>query len=225
MKCLILALAAAALAAPAFGDTTFYSGNLRTNGNIVACDTGCTLTPGDSDATWAQWAGYSVSFNLTLATDVTAITYGFGGGTSATGPTIPSGGFEPYLSLFDGDGNFLDSTYFGITCPPGAASIGGNCFDVELNAGLLSAGSYTLVITTYENMSVAENNGSGTLSDGFTGLGTLQGTENLNYAFDLDIAGSSPPAPPPTVPEPASIILMLTGAALNSMAARRRGME
>jgi hypothetical protein len=222
MRYVILALAAVALAAPAFGDTTFYSGNLRTNGNITTCGAGCALSPSDSDAAWAQWAGYSVSFDLTAAADVTAITYGYGGGTIATGPTVSAGGFEPYLSLFDSSGNFLDSTYDGTTCPAGAASVNGNCYDVELDAGTLNAGTYTLVITAFENMSFAENLGTGTLADGFTGLGNLNGTENLNYAFDLNVAGSAPPPPPPTVPEPASIILLLTGTAFTSLAARRK---
>jgi hypothetical protein len=222
MKSVILLLAAVAFAAPAFGDTTFYSGDLRTNGNITGCGSGCNLAATDADGTWAQWAGYSVSFNLASATSVSAITYGFGGGTSATGAVVSAGGIESYLSLFDSSGNFLNSTFYGTTCPSGAGSFGGNCNDVQLDAVTLNAGTYTLVLTAFENMSLAENLGYGNLSDGFTGLGNLGDNENLNFAFDLNIANDSGSGPSSVTPEPASLILLLTGGAFTTFAARRR---
>jgi hypothetical protein len=108
---------------------------------------------------------------------------------------VEKGGFEPYLSLFDGSGNFLASTFFGTTCPGGANPYGGNCFDVLLDAGVLAPGSYTLTLTAFENLSFAENLGTGTLADGFTGLGTLGSGENLDYAFDLVVPGAATPEP------------------------------
>ena len=49
----------------------------------------------------------------------------------------------------------------------------------------LAAGSYTLALTAFQNLSFAENLGTGTLADGFTGVGNLYPGESLQYAFDL----------------------------------------
>lgn len=228
MKRILLVLFAVAIALPAYGGTLFYSGDLRTGSNITACGSGCTLQAADTDATWAQWAGFSVPFTLASPFDVTAITYGFAGGTSATGAVVAAGGFEPYFSLFDASGNFLDSTYLGTTCPAGAGSVGGNCYDVKLDAGTLAAGSYTLVLTAYENMSLAENTGSGTLADGFTGLGNLNGAENLNYAFDLNLPNPVPTGgggEPPLIPEPPSWSLLLTGLLVSGVVIRQKATQ
>ena len=203
-----LALALATISA-AKANAIFYSGNLRANANITSCGLACNLAVGDTDPTWAQWAAFSTTFTLVNPGAVNAITFGYAGGTSATGAVVVAGGLEPYLSLFDASGNFLMSTFNGINCPTGAATVSGNCFDVELDAGTLAAGSYTLVLSAYQNMSSAENLGTGTLADGMSGLGNLGPNENLNYAFDLNISGQ--PAP---VPEPSTMMLVLAGVAL-----------
>jgi hypothetical protein len=49
-----------------------------------------------------------------------AIAFSYGGGTNGNGTMVAEGGFEPYLNLFDSAGDFLASTFFGTTCPPGA---------------------------------------------------------------------------------------------------------
>ena len=56
-------------------------------------------------------------------------------------------------------------------------------------------------VKAWENMSFAENLGTGTLADGFTGLGNLNSGENLNYAFDVIL--------PSNVPEPGTGLLIL----------------
>jgi hypothetical protein len=73
--------------------------------------------------------------------------------------------------------------------------------DVLLDGGTLAAGSYQIAITAFENLSFAENTDTGTLADGFTGLGNLQQGEDLHYAFD--VIETAP------VPEPASASLMV----------------
>lgn len=184
--------------ATANAGTISFTGNLRSSANFTGCGTGCMLSPADSDATWAQWAAFSTNFTIPLPEAVKIVTFSYGGGTNGNGAPIAQGGFEPYLSLFDEAGNFLNSTFFGVTCPPGANtnSVSGQCFDVLLDAGVLAAGTYQVAISAFENMSLAENNATGTLADGFTGLGNLAPGEDLHYAFDIEIGGSS------IVPEP-----------------------
>lgn len=85
---------------------------------------------------------------------------------------IPAGGFAPYLSVFSGIGpsaTFLVSAYTGASVCPHATP-DPVCQDPELRVTALPAGGYTLAVTFYGNISFAENDGSGTLGDGFTGF-------------------------------------------------------
>jgi hypothetical protein len=174
-----------------------FAGDLRTDANFIGCGSGCTLGAGDDDATWAQFAAVSETFAVSDPSRVEAITFSYGGGTNGAGATILEGGFSPYLSLFDGAGNFLASTYTGPYCPPGAQTdtLTGQCNDVLLDAGNLAPGDYQIAISAYLNMSLAENTGAGTLADGFTGLGNLDG--DLHYAFDVIVSGAATPTPEP----------------------------
>jgi PEP-CTERM motif len=206
-------------AIPAHSSTVlFFSGNLR-NANVTSCGSGCTLGASNSDGDYAQWAAQVESFTVSTTTSMEAITYSYGGGTSLTGAVVPAGGLEPYLSLFDGSGNFLTSTFWGsitgTNCPPGAGLVGGVCDDVELDGGTLTPGTYYIALSAWENMSFAENLGTGTLADGFTGLGNLGDGENLNYAFDVIL-----PDNVTATPEPASMALLAAG--LGGLVLRKR---
>lgn len=208
---LLICVAAASLACPAFASSISYTGNLRTDATVLACGPGCTLGPANTDAEFAQYAAVVESFTIPSASSVSAVTFSYGGGVNGNGVAITQGGFAPYLSLFDSAGNFLASTYYGTTCPAGAKtnSVSGQCYDVALDGGVLTSGSYRIAITDYENLSFAENYGSGTLGDGFTGLGALGDGESLNFAFDVVL--TSPTPPPPTVPEPGALSLVGLG--------------
>jgi hypothetical protein len=186
------------------GTIQSFTGDLRTDATFLSCGSGCTLGTGNSDSDYAQWAAVERDFIVPVSSTVQAVTFSYGGGINGNGLAIDPGGFEPYLSLFDASGDFLASTFFGVTCPPGAnTNIGsGQCFDVLLDAGILSAGNYAITISAFENMSFAENSGTGTLADGFTGLGNLPEGEDMHYAFDVILQNASP------VPEPASLGLM-----------------
>jgi hypothetical protein len=186
--------------------TLFFSGNLRTDATVTDCGSSCTLGSSDTDFDYAQFAAVVNSFTVASTSTMSAITYSYGGGTSLTGASVASGGLEPYLSLFDASGNFLASTYFGTTCPLGANTYDGNCYDESLDGGTLAAGTYYIALTAFENMSYAENSGVGTLSDGFTGIGDLQSDEDLHYGFDVILTPDS--GPPPAVPEPNYVFLM-----------------
>ena len=192
LGCLLLAVSF-----PLRADVLFFSGNLETDATVTGCGAGCTLNQSvNTQYDYAQWAAAVYTFQVTTTTQMEAITYSFGGGTSMTGAVVAPGGFSPYLSLFDANGDFLASTFNGTACPAGAHSFAGNCDDVLLNGGSLLPGTYQIALTAFENMSLAENLGVGTLADGFTGLGNFDGN-TLNYAFDVIL-----PQQTNTTPEP-----------------------
>jgi hypothetical protein len=130
-------------------------------------------------------------FSVSTASTVTIQSYGYGGsggaagGANLAGAVIPAGGFDPYISVFAGAGRsatFLVSNDDGACIPP---SIGASlCPDSALSL-TLPRGTYTLVIEAFENMSLAENMGSGTLGDGFTGLGNYDPSRTNNFAIDI----------------------------------------
>ncbi len=197
-------------------NTISFVGNLRDDATVTSCGSGCTLDGSNTDGDFAQWAAVVDSFTVSSASDMQAVTFSYGGGVNGNGTTIAQGGFEPYLSLFDSSGNFLASTFFATTCPSGSRTNtdSGQCFDVSLDGGLLAPGSYQIAISAFENMSFAENNGTGTLADGFTGLGNLEPGEDLHYAFDVVLS------PAAAVPEPS--LGWMAGGALLAIAGMRR---
>lgn len=130
-------------------------------------------------------------FTLTAPGTVTIQSWGYGGsagapgGVNAAGAAIAGGGFDPYVSLFAGSGpsaTFLASNDDG-NCPPGAVA-DALCGDSTLVTAVLPAGSYTLAVSAFLNMSFAENLGAGNLGDGFIGLGSY-GTRTSDYAVDI----------------------------------------
>lgn len=138
---------------------------------------------------------HAYTFGMSATSTVVIQSYGYGGSSGATGgtnllgATIPAGGFDPYLSLFAGTGpsaTFVASNDDG-PCPPATAD-GGNCADSRLSLSL-GPGSYTLVVAAFDNQSLAENNGSGVLGDGFVGLGNFDALRTGNYAIDISASG------------------------------------
>jgi hypothetical protein len=129
------------------------------------------------------------------------------------------GGFEPYLSLFDSNGNFLASTFAGITCPAGsqANSVSGFCYDVGLDGGTLAPGTYQIAISAFENMSFAENPGGFLLADGFTGLGNLAPGEDMHYGFDVSLTSMV------ATPEPGTAGLALAAVPAFYLLWKKRG--
>ncbi len=71
---------------------TYYSGNLRTDANVIGCGSGCTLDGSNTDDDYGQWAAVVYTFNVVTTTPMEAITYSFGGGTSLTGTPVAAGG-------------------------------------------------------------------------------------------------------------------------------------
>jgi hypothetical protein len=146
-------------------------------------------------------------FTFTLSNptpNVTLRTWSYSGGTNAALQVIPSGGFEPYLSLFMSDGSGMNPSASGpctvpLTGNPVANLLPdpttGGCGDVyypttkSFPGGTWAAGTYTAVLSTFANPSV------GNLSDGF--LAQLQG---LPANFTCQVGAPGVQGSPPTVP-------------------------
>lgn len=149
-------------------------------------------------------------FTLTSNASVGIQTWGYGGGTNGAGTVIAPGGFDPYVSLFLGTGDtatFLASNDDGL-CPPGNGSVA--CQDATLFVNNLAPGSYTVALSVFENMSFAENLGSGTLGDGFIGLGNYYDAASDSVrtpAYALDITQGNITQTP--APEPGTTGLIL----------------
>lgn len=186
----------------ASANTISFTGNLRDDATVLDCGLGCTLGPADTDADFAQWAAAVYSFSVATPSSMQAVTVSYA-----------LGGFEPYLSLFDASGDFLASTFFGTNCPAGAQinPASGDCFDVLLDGGTVGPGSYQIAISAFENLTLAENFGSGALADGFAGLGNLASGEDLHYVFNVTLTPVSP------VPEPSFTWLAGAAAVLGSL--------
>jgi len=175
-----------------------FTGDFRADATVLSCGPACTLGVANTDGDYAQYAAVVRTFNVPVASAVQVVSFSYGSGTNGAGANILEGGLEPYLSLFDASGNFLASTLLGVTCPAGANinTVTFNCYDVLLDAGNLAPGNYQIAFSAYQNMSLVENLGAGTLADGFTGLGNLPSGLDLHYAFDVILDS------PAAVPEP-----------------------
>jgi hypothetical protein len=133
---------------------------------------------------------FETTFTLATADTITFQTWGFGGGVNAAGQVIPTGGFDPLIALYNGQGptatmavdgflnpladadNLLNAPWSPVgNCPPaGTVAIGANndCGDAFMQVGLAS-GLYTLLLTdaNYIPASIFDD---GSLSEGFADL-------------------------------------------------------
>jgi hypothetical protein len=235
----ILCLTALLLGRPAAAGTI---SSCTTPSGAISC-TGTADTPEDV---------FLESFTLAGSAAITVQTYGFGGGTNAAGASIASGGFDSLVALFagipatasiltDGGGNPIASadnlSLFSPGCPPAGlvtvGSVTGVCGDNKLTA-ILSAGTYTLLLSDANYVPFAVNPGppiSSLLSDGYGDIsgGAFQtcasqvdcNTDSGNFA--VDITGLGPTSAP--VPEPGTLTLFAAGLAVlfsKALAARKR---
>ncbi len=143
--------------------------------------------------------GNAVANNVALYTFTT-----LGGTVSVVSTGFAGGGVDPYFTLFSGSGpaaTLFDSNYVQAT------STGGDF----TWSGTLAAGTYEIALGAFENMSFAENLGTGTLGDGFTALGDPNSLHDGGYSLNL----TTP------VPEPSGTLLLAVGLAALATRVRR----
>ena len=198
------AVAALGLSGAADAATLSYAGNLHFDDDVAL-----------------------IRFVVTEPSNATIRTFSYAGGTQANGTVIPAGGFDPIVTLFDGNGDFIDYVDDGLpgTVPTDPAT--GEAFDAVLTASL-SPGAYFAAI------SVSDNNFFGdpgdNIAEGFDWEGVHDFTNVFGcsgpagqfcdhtgdprdgyYAFDVQL---SPVPVPPALP--------LLGSALTVLAVLKR---
>jgi hypothetical protein len=148
-------------------------------------------------------------FTTSTTSDLSFQSWGYDGGTNGAGHVISAGGFDPYLSIFLGSGptaTFFQSNDDGCF----------GCADPSLTLLGAAAGTYTIALTAFDNLSYAENLGAPfTLGDGFTGLG-FYNERSSNFALDITSSAGFAQAP-----EPGTISLLAAGAALILISRRK----
>jgi hypothetical protein len=146
------------------------------------------------------------TFAVISVSEVAIQTWSYGGsagapgGTNAAGMIIPSGGFDPLITLYASDGSFVNYNDDG-DCPVGSPD-GGNCFDSTLVLTSLTPDSYLLALTATANFPL------GALGDGFTNTGDFGGRDNT-YAVDIAITPDEMAVPEPSSAEYLGLGLLL----------------
>lgn len=175
-------------------------------------------------------------FNFTVgaSSTVTLRTWSYAGGVDAAGVTIPRGGFDPILALFNSSGAQINQNDDGGSNVP-ADSVTGEHYDTYLSS-TLAPGTYTVSVMEYDNFAIGPN-----LSNGFTetghgnftaGFGCSAGifcdvsgvpagnSRTANWEFDI-LGVQSASVPVTGTPEPASLGLLIGGAAALCFGARK----
>jgi len=173
-------------------------------------------------------------FSLSGTSTVTAVTYSYAGGTNQAGASIPQGGFDPWLSIFDSSGTLVASDDDGTCAQVATDSVTGACFDSFISQSL-TAGTYTLVLSQSDNSPAGGDLGSGYTRTGQTDFTSSFGCSNgefcdinadnrtPSWAVDIDNVTSSS-LPGGAAPEPGTFLLLGGGFAGIVMLRRRFGL-
>ncbi len=179
-----------------------------------------------ASGTFAQDDAVAIlSFSTLASGTVTIETFGYGGGTDATGRVVAAGGFDPVFALFTGAGQLLGYGDDGATR---LDPVSGAAFDAVLTINLV-AGDYFVAVSQFDNFAVGPTFAAGFLEAGrpaYTGaFGCSAGRFcdingfNRTGAFDLSVSGNAVVA---AVPEPGTFGLLGLGLACLGVAQRWR---
>jgi hypothetical protein len=138
----------------------------------------------------------SFFFTVSENSIVNLRSYSYAGGKNAAGTEIAPGGFDPILSLFDGDDKLIESLDDGPDLVP-ADPVTGFRYDTNFSESLI-AGKYRFVISQFANFA----NGP-TFSDGFPTGNTDFGGRTSFWAVDVLGIDAKPTT---AVPEPSDLI-------------------
>jgi uncharacterized protein (TIGR03437 family) len=201
LRAAILLGLSACLSAPAFGQSQSFAGNFSTDAD----------NPG-------------FSFTLNGTAPVVIRTYSYAGGTTAAGVPVPSGGFDPTISLYDNSGNFIVGNRDGGCSNVAADPVTSFCWDSYLNVTLPS-GSYTVVITQSENLPNGPTLANSFVYAGQANFTTPAGASSSGFwdlfpskrtsAYALDVSSTAlaiPVVPPPVIPPPTPLSFTSSGA-------------
>lgn len=178
---------------------------------------------------------FSVALAAPAAVDFRS--YGYAGGTTATGAMAPRGGFDTILTLFSASGVFIDDNDEGAGVATDPTT--GLAADARITTNL-TAGNYLLALTQYDNFS------NGNLADGFVETGNSNFTANPNFTtggpcpgnmfrdisgtagrcrtgnWTVDFVNVANVTPIASTPEPSALLLAGVGFALLLLVGRYR---
>lgn len=207
--------------------------------------TALTLATSIAISVPAQAADFD--FSGTFEQDNDVLLFGFDVDVDSTVTIFSSswvnGGFDPILTLFDNDGNFInyqdDGAFTGST-PSNGVNYDHDVWDIYFTS-FLPAGSYQASLTQFDNIPLGFSLSDGFLYDGagnenFTaGFGCSQGSfcgvadiddprTNAWELHVLNVAQANVVEPPASVPEPTSLLGLLAMGVLGAGSRLRRSL-